>query len=46
MLLNEQDFSKLTVKKAKPHSTDIALRIVNSPVFSELQLSSKVVSRL
>ena len=40
VLLNEQDFSKLTVKKAKAHSSvaaiDIALRTVNNPVFTEL----------
>ena len=38
--LNEQDFSKLTVKKAKAHSSvaaiDIALRTVNNPVFTQL----------
>ena len=40
VLLNEQDFSKLTVKKAKAHSSvaaiDVALRTVNNPVFTEL----------
>ena len=40
VLLNEQDFSKLTLKKAKAHSSvaaiDIALRTVNNPVFTEL----------
>ena len=40
VLLNEQDFNKLTVKKAKAHSSvaaiDIALRTVNNPVFTEL----------
>ena len=40
VLLNEQDLSKLTVKKAKAHSSvaaiDIAVRTVNNPVFTEL----------
>ena len=39
-LLNEQDFSTLTVKKAKAHSSvaaiELALRTVNNPVFTEL----------
>ena len=40
MLLNEQDVSQLTVKKAKAHSSvaaiDAALRTVNNPVFTEI----------